>query len=168
MSMDHGDSGVDFDYALRARLRVAMQTEGLTWSELCREAGLKESDAERAVTLGSDGLPQNLEILQRLSIALGRDLNWLATGVSSGPNGFRQPLLERVRQLVWEYIYKSNIPKLERKPLLTAVDKLIQNLPCSTERAAYRLGVPRTWKDVAVFHERLRRETATDSAGDRV
>lgn len=149
MSYDLGNNSSDFDYQIRARLRAAMAEERIGWSDLCTRAGVSEAAALRAVQAGSSGLPATMPILQRLSWALGRELDWIVAGAGDGGSQFRISLSEKVLKLVWEYVYKAGIRHAEGLALAKYAKRLVGGLGCSTEQGAYRRGVPRTWKDIA-------------------
>lgn len=139
-----------------AKFCAALRVEGFSWIEMCRKAGVSSSRAEQIILEGTYGLPQNLPELERLARVLGRDLDWVLHGTGPGTSTFRVSLKERVIKLVWEYIFKAQIPKSDRQPLLDMVSGLVDDLPANSFQTAARPGVPATWKDVARYHERLK------------
>lgn len=154
MSFDEG-SNADFNHDdFKARLKSAMRAEGITFEALCERGGVSPSRALRVIEYSASNLYENLDILEALARATGRDLNWLITGVSSD-TAFSVTVRERSHQLVSEYIYRAEVPQTEREGLHQAVDALVNSLQTHTPQAAYRRGLPQTWKDVAWIHRRM-------------
>ena len=163
MSYDVGNNGMAPDYEIKARLRAAMEIEGMSWSQLLVRAGVAEDEVVRAIEQGVSGLGQNQQCLARLAHALGRDLNWLLTGAAPFQPPFLQGVLERVLRLTWEYIYKLNVDKFEWNDLLERVRALVSSLKCNTMQGAYRAGIPRTWQDVGWIHRQLVKDRVRQS-----
>lgn len=155
MSMEDGVCTAFDNDTIKARLRAAMAEEGISWQALCASAGVASDVAQRAVEAGTDGLPQALPVFQRLSIALGRGPDWLISGSSGPESSFRETLQERVRQLVWLYVYKAPLPATEGDRLMKHYEKVFKSLTCATPQAAFRRGLPRTIRDVAYAYERM-------------
>lgn len=152
MSFDEGNNQSAFDYEMKARVKAAIDAEHFTWSEFVETVGYPPADIVRAVNEGAAGSSRNMHILTAIAVALGRDVNWLITGSADAECRFKESLRERVSRLVWEFIYKADVPKQDWRPLIQRIDRLLLSMNCTTERAAYRLGVPRTWKDVAFVY----------------
>ena len=154
MSFDEGigDSFNQDDF--KARLQSAMREEDISLHALCARAGVALTDAIRAIEYVSSSLYAHLEIFDKLARALGRDLNWLLTGVSSDST-FSVTVRERAHQLTSEYIYRAEVPQPERKLIHQEIDRLVDSLQTHTPQAAYRRGLPRNWKDVARIHQRV-------------
>jgi transcriptional regulator with XRE-family HTH domain len=163
MSFDDGVTD-NFDVNIKAALKAAMSEEGVTWPELCSRAGVSESEAQHAVELGTNGLPQSLPLLQRLSLSLGRDANWLLTGNDKDGVARKLSQSEQAKKVVWEYIYNAEVPRSEWALLVAQIDNIVASLTCSTPQAAFRRGLPRTWTDVAWMHQRILRSRPINGA----
>jgi hypothetical protein len=159
MSNDHGDNGMCPDYHIKARLRAAIDAEGVPWGDLVKQSGYSESSILQAIESGTHGLPSTIPILDAIARILGRDINWLLAGNSDCVTRFKASLTERVMQLVWEYIYKNNVPKHEWDLLCKTIKRGVVELRSNTVQAAHRAGIPRTWKDVASIHSLIRSRT---------
>lgn len=157
MSFDDGDNGTAFNYELKARVRAAIDAEGFLWNEFVAAVGHSSERIVEAVNAGVTHSYDHVEVLSKIAVVLGRDLSWLLTGSNDAECQFKETLRERVARLVWEYIYKAELPRSHWRVLLKRIDALVLALNCTTERAAYRLGVPQTWKDVGQHYRDLER-----------
>ena len=158
MTFDDGQSPSDLTSAddFRARFRAAMEVEGVrSWKELCDAAEVDPAKAQRAIELGSRGLPETTELLSRLAMVLGRDINWVITGTVPQSIDFRKHIEESVIKLVREFIYKRNVPRSQRQILLDEALRKVRSLRCHTMQGAFRVGVPRTWLHIADIYDRL-------------
>lgn len=155
MSMDDGCSMVS-SYEIKARLRAAMEAEHITFENLCLQSDLTESQILRAINCDPPQVTEHQHVLGKICLVLGRDLSWLLTGTDSQNPSFRETLAERVNRLVWEYVYKMRLPLAEGRRLADHAKLRVANLQCNTAHGAYRTGVPRTWRDVAQMHNRMK------------
>ncbi len=153
MSNDEG-MPADFDL-IKARVRAALDEEETTWAELCATADVSPAEALRAIEFGTYGLPQSIPTLQKLSVALGRGPDWLITGSTGGECNFRESVAERVRRLVWEFVYKAQKPTSHGRILMEYYSRMLDGLKCATPQAAFRRGLPRTWMDIARDYNRV-------------
>jgi transcriptional regulator with XRE-family HTH domain len=157
MSMDEGGSTISDNDVLRARLKAAMKEEGLSFPGLCTQADVSQDIVLRAIEQGTNGFPQTLPVFQKLSIVLGRGPDWLISGNGGPDAGFVPSLRERVRRIVFEFIYKADLPNDDAQTLIAHYEKVLRELTCATPHAAFRRGLPNTLLDVARTHQRLMR-----------
>ena len=150
----------DFDHdAFRARLKNAVRNLGIRkWTEYCSKVGLPPQGALNALEECKSGLARdvwpNIDILEQLAQGVGRDLEWLVKGHSSNSD-FVISLSERVHGLVDEYAYKEQLPEDDTGRLHSYVHQMIDGLHARTPEAAYRRGLPQTWKDVAWIYDEM-------------
>jgi hypothetical protein len=156
MSLDDGQEGFDID-RVKARLRGELRKQHLTFEKACEHAALSPSSVLRALDTGSDGFPETLQALQRLSVGLGRGPNWLPFAIEDSATGQEDESI-RVQNLVWEFIYKASIEdKQMRERLLSAALTPLAFVEQIGVRFR-RQNAPRNLKDVLEIYNRLLKE----------
>jgi hypothetical protein len=144
-----------FDHAdLKARVRNAVRCTGFNWWAFCAKHGLPPMGAKEAIDGCGSELDRHVDMIERIAAALGRDLQWVLIGVSSD-DGFTIGLKEHSHQLVDQFIERYDIPEEDHSRLHRYIDSMIDSLQARTPQAAFRRGVPQTWRDVAWIYEDL-------------
>lgn len=163
MTSDDG-FGSDFTSGsdLRARFAAAIQESGMTFSEVCRRAGVSETEAQQAIEEGTYGFPRTMNVLVPLMNVLGLDNSYIGRS-GSGPNLRKKSKMEvrrAARTLAWDFALrnKKRVPRSHRRPLASYCADLAAARLSHTVVKAARPQAPRTTIDVSFIYERLLRE----------
>jgi hypothetical protein len=142
----------------RAKLAAVLNERGIGFTALCEMAGVLPSTAQRAVELGTYGLPSTSNTLIQLLGPLGLKLDWLIDAPVSAPK-LDEDKRQRLREIVWQFILrKDDFPWKHRRPLLDYELAKLGVRPQNTVLRAARSPIPRNVTDVAYDYERLKNE----------
>jgi hypothetical protein len=149
MSMDDGGvPEIDTD-DVKARLRSELSRLRLPFPTLCQRGDLSEAEALRALEIGVAGFPETLHVLERLSVALGKDPSWLPFGCDSA-NSTATDFLTGIKQLLWRFVYKGEIPHAVGIRFQAFVVNRFRSVPTGGPGVALRSDAPpQNLKDMA-------------------
>jgi transcriptional regulator with XRE-family HTH domain len=146
----------DFDIDdVKARFRVEMRRQGMSWEQLCNSTGLAPERITRAFEMGSDGFPPKMQIFQQISVALGHDPDWLVFGCESAIEEPQPSKLADVSRAIWKFIYKGEIPHSIGKQFEAFVLNALSAARPPSVRTAYRKEFPVTMRAVARWYGRF-------------
>lgn len=171
MSFDEGyNPDMTSDEDFRAKFAYLLDEYQVTFSAMCSRSGVDESQAFRAISQGTYGLPGTATTLQRLLVVFGLGLEWLLSGEalrSTAKHGHtavaspevRQRRRRQLRALTWDFIIRYGIPRAHRRPLVEYVLSTLENRPTHTLlKAARPAAVPRTMTDVGYLYNQMKRD----------
>jgi hypothetical protein len=122
------------------------------WVKFCVDHNLDPDTTLVTLQLCEKDVRPHLALLEIIAAAFGRDLVWLLTGIP-GDTGFTITIKERTHELVDEYIRRDDVPEEDHGRLHAYVERMIQSLEVHTPQAAYRRGLPQTWRDMARIYQ---------------
>ena len=148
MTFDEGTigvSGFDFD-SEKGRLKALMEEKGIGWEELCRQAALDSARAGRALERGTEGFPESYITLQSLMAVLEN-----LPPANSAPSA----AWTRLKQLVWKFAYKNDLPLAEGREFEAYMRTFFGNQR-DVGTARYRSTPPASLVEIAEWYKRFK------------
>lgn len=143
-------------YEVMARVKTAIRLSGLTLAQLCQRAGVSMSDVQQACERFDENPQAHSHTLHKLEASL-QITHGALTGLEELPltKSGRSSLLEKTLKLMWQYIYKAEVPKARWAALEAELRRRIDSLRSASPTAMYRAGVPTTWEGVGGVYRAL-------------
>lgn len=157
MSLDEGYGDSPTGDALIPQLLPLLEATGHTIPSLARAAGLDPLDAYRALTEGRCAIERNLTTLHQLVTPIGLTGDFFVTGDAGNYALYQSARTARVEKLVWEYIFKAELPRDDWAKLMAYCLGVKLNRSETNVRQAARPLPIYKWTDVARYCEEMRR-----------